>query len=81
MSMPPIYRGFAVLALIGMLGACAAPDHRTEDRVVKGAAVGATVGAVTGILTGGIVGRALVGAAAGAAGAAVFDQLEKADED
>lgn len=78
--MTVLLRILAVIPLILAISACSTPDHRTEDRVVTGAAVGATVGAITGALTGGIIGRAVVGAAAGAAGGLVLDQLEKNDD-
>lgn len=69
----------ALLPALGLLvlAGCAAPDHRTADRTLTGAAVGAAGGAAVGLLTGGIVGKAVVGAVGGAAGGYVYDQIQK----
>lgn len=67
----------AIAAVALFLAACAAPDHRTAERTLTGAAVGAASGAAVGLITGGIVTKAVVGAVGGAAGAFVYDQIRK----
>ncbi len=70
-------KGLCCATLLLFLAACAAPDARTGQRVLTGAAVGAASGAVVGAMTGGMLGKTAVGAAAGAVGGYVYDQLRK----
>ncbi len=67
----------AVVLVLPLLASCAAPDHRTGERTLTGAAVGAASGAAVGLITGGIVTKTLVGAVGGAAGGFAYDQIQK----
>lgn len=76
MTRPVRALGFAAAVSL-LLAACAAPNHRTAERTLTGAAIGAASGAAVGLITGGVVTKTVVGAVGGAAGGFVYDQIQK----
>ena len=66
-------RGFALLAVVALLGV-AACGSSTSDRAISGAGIGAGAGAAAGLLVGDPVTGALIGGALGGATGALTDE-------